>query len=260
MKVLSDVTKLLEGRVHNEDLEKAKHQLLAELKGLAPESYENRGTLYYYLLRIMLQGDVHFESPVLRDYFEKMQHNFREQELLYRQEVKHLKRKKDIEYKVKLMQSKAFYKIIEKYFASLELLYHKHDLHEAKERSYLAKMYFRKHSFHVRRKYSSHLGYILLEKTSNYGTSFLRWGATTVLFIMMFGWIFLIVDTLQTGGQMARGGGWYDYFYFSVVAFTTVGFGDITPVTILQKGLVAAEVLFGYLMLGMLINLIQKKL
>lgn len=260
MKVLAEVIKTLEGNVQSEDFSRHKHDLLEELKHLAPESYENRGTIYYYLLRVMLQGELHFESPVLHDYFEKMVHNFRKQEKAYRDEIRKHKQKRELEYKVKQMQAKAFYKIVEKYFASLELLYGKRDLHEPKERAYLQKMYFRKHSFRVKRNYSSHLAYVILEKTSNYGTSFVRWGITTLLFILFFGWIFLVIDTIQTGGMMVHGGGWYDYFYFSIVSFTTVGFGDITPVTVLQKILVGFEVLSGYVMLGMLINLIQKKL
>jgi uncharacterized membrane protein YtjA (UPF0391 family) len=53
----------------------------------------------------------------------------------------------------------------------------------------------------------------------------------------------------------------WDAFYFSVVTFTTLGFGDIIAGSHgLARMLVITEVSLGYISLGVLISLIMKKL
>lgn len=49
-------------------------------------------------------------------------------------------------------------------------------------------------------------------------------------------------------------------FYYSVVTFTTLGFGDITPKTIEASRWVMVEVIIGYIMLGGLISIFANKL
>jgi len=48
--------------------------------------------------------------------------------------------------------------------------------------------------------------------------------------------------------------------YFSVVTFATLGFGDIAPVSLVGKFWASLEVLSGYLMFGMLITLVVRKI
>ena len=48
--------------------------------------------------------------------------------------------------------------------------------------------------------------------------------------------------------------------YYSIVTFTTLGFGDITPRTPLAAVLVTLEVVLGYFMLGGLISILATKL
>jgi len=48
--------------------------------------------------------------------------------------------------------------------------------------------------------------------------------------------------------------------YYSVVTFTTLGFGDISPKTPLATFLVMIEVVLGYIMLGGLISILSAKL
>jgi uncharacterized protein YjbI with pentapeptide repeats len=48
--------------------------------------------------------------------------------------------------------------------------------------------------------------------------------------------------------------------YYSVITFTTLGFGDITPKTSLATWWVMAEVVLGYIMLGGLISILATKL
>jgi hypothetical protein len=47
----------------------------------------------------------------------------------------------------------------------------------------------------------------------------------------------------------------FSYFYYSIVTFTTLGFGDIVPTKWISELLVTIEVIFGYIMLGGLISI-----
>lgn len=44
--------------------------------------------------------------------------------------------------------------------------------------------------------------------------------------------------------------------YYSIITFTTLGFGDVTPITGLAQFFVTSEVVTGYLMLGGLISIL----
>jgi hypothetical protein len=56
--------------------------------------------------------------------------------------------------------------------------------------------------------------------------------------------------------------GRFDVLYFSVVTFTTLGFGDVTPLhgNSAAQAWIMAEVIFGYIMLGGLISIFANKL
>ena len=49
-------------------------------------------------------------------------------------------------------------------------------------------------------------------------------------------------------------------FYFSIVTFTTLGFGDVVADNTLARILVTLEVILGYIMLGGLISIFANKL
>jgi len=48
-------------------------------------------------------------------------------------------------------------------------------------------------------------------------------------------------------------------FYYSVVTFTTLGFGDITPTSSWAQAVVMLEVILGYFTLGLLISILADK-
>lgn len=50
-----------------------------------------------------------------------------------------------------------------------------------------------------------------------------------------------------------------DCLYFSIVTFTTLGFGDITPVKHIAQFVVISEVIIGYMVLGVFVFLLSKK-
>lgn len=52
---------------------------------------------------------------------------------------------------------------------------------------------------------------------------------------------------------------WYTPFYYSIVTYTTLGFGDVTPITKTAQVLVTAEVICGYVTLGLLLSILANK-
>ena len=54
--------------------------------------------------------------------------------------------------------------------------------------------------------------------------------------------------------------GFKSVFYYSVVTFTTLGFGDVVPCTTEASIWVSIEVILGYFMLGGLISILATKL
>jgi len=52
---------------------------------------------------------------------------------------------------------------------------------------------------------------------------------------------------------------WFDYFYFSVVTFTSLGYGDIHPVGVMGKMAACAEIISGLVMFGILLSFIANR-
>ena len=53
---------------------------------------------------------------------------------------------------------------------------------------------------------------------------------------------------------------WFGPFYFSIVTFTTLGFGDVKPNGVLGEMLTSSEVIFGYITLGLLLAVLAEKI
>ena len=51
----------------------------------------------------------------------------------------------------------------------------------------------------------------------------------------------------------------WSMWYFSIVTFTTLGFGDVVAANSTARLLVAAEVIVGYIMLGGLVSIFANK-
>jgi len=95
--------------------------------------------------------------------------------------------------------------------------------------------------------------------TSNYGKSILLWAFWSILLAFCFAWKYFNlgpcafeISNLQWNFETT--------LYYSVVTFTTLGFGDITPKTQLAAWWVATEVIVGYIMLGGLISIFATKM
>ena len=70
-------------------------------------------------------------------------------------------------------------------------------------------------------------------------------------FDMMLGW------GLMNYSNSAQS--WLTPFYYSIVTYTTLGFGDITPKHWLGEIIVISEVIMGYVTLGLLLSILANK-
>ena len=95
----------------------------------------------------------------------------------------------------------------------------------------------------------------LWELTSHCGRSIGLWMFWWFVLALVFG--FLHKDHIYVDPNTVRN--WYTSFYFSVVTFTTLGFGGVRPIDSLGQLWITLEVLAGYLMLGGLISILANK-
>jgi hypothetical protein len=85
---------------------------------------------------------------------------------------------------------------------------------------------------------------------------------SSAFFIVFFyGIIYKIMDVLQVPQELLdRGLVFWDYLYFSIVTFTTVGFGDLTPrMAPFYQILVATQSLAGVFMMGLFVFTLARK-
>ncbi len=237
----------------SEDLEKASRSIKESLTSIDKNNYEELGVHFYYLLRIMLRGHMLFEKDIAKYYYRKMSENFKKQEEKYKENLKNSEKTEVVK-----MQLDVFYQMMERYFSSLEIIYAKKNFPEGKQRSYSEKMDYRKRMHLFRKQYGKYLGYKFLAIASGYGTDFRRWGQISVIFVLIFSGLYAFFDNFVS--PAIETSHWYDYFYFSITTFTTLGFGDIAPLSVIAKILTNIESFVGFIMLGVYINLIQKKI
>ena len=96
------------------------------------------------------------------------------------------------------------------------------------------------------------------------GRSFIRWAFWSMILAICFGFIFRYnADCFHIAkGATLSEAHWFTPFYYSIVTFTTLGFGDVVPdiTNGMMQLCVTLEVILGYLMLGGLISILATKL
>ncbi|MDE0635393.1 MAG: pentapeptide repeat-containing protein [Candidatus Poribacteria bacterium] len=110
--------------------------------------------------------------------------------------------------------------------------------------------------------------------SSDYGRSLALWALWSLLIALSFSFVYMQSPTwypewlheampefqeVITGDENGDLTFWKS-FYFSIVTFTTLGFGDVVAVNTPAHILVTIEVIFGYIMLGGLISIFANKL
>lgn len=95
----------------------------------------------------------------------------------------------------------------------------------------------------------------------DFGRSLSKLAGYAVIVASIFGGVYAL--------DFHLGWGWMDYsdsaaswvspFYYSLVTYTTLGFGDITPVHWVGEVIVVTEVVLGYVTLGMLLSILANR-
>ena len=91
----------------------------------------------------------------------------------------------------------------------------------------------------------------------------LHWALTSLILAVIFGTVYFVMGPARFAVDCLPTEGWRSFLtmlYYSVVTFTTLGFGDITPKTLPTAMVVTIEVFVGYVMLGGLISIFANKL
>ena len=91
------------------------------------------------------------------------------------------------------------------------------------------------------------------------GRSLGRWAGWSLLLALLFAFLYWLLGSNSFDTQHLN----FNFFtmlYYSVVTFTTLGFGDIIPKTTTAAMCVTVEVILGYVMLGGLITIFASKL
>ena len=79
------------------------------------------------------------------------------------------------------------------------------------------------------------------------------YGSIYLSCIPIFGLIYLLTPSVLCGVP------WFDNFYFSAVTITTLGYGDLLPVTGLGKGLASFQAVFGVGLIGLFLNALAER-
>jgi len=243
---------IIQGHHEKQQLKEAEKFLSNYEKNIDKKKFEEIAIAKYFLLSAKLQYGLSFETQIEKKLYKDMIENFRKR-CEFLENFHNTKKSLMSE-----MQLNAFYKTIEGYFTHLEYLYEKHDFYSAMDRLHKEKMDIRFKIFKLRKKWKRWFVYYMIRETSMYGTSFLRWMYTLFITVSIFAMLFYLTDT-NMAMVKDHGNNIFSYFYFSLVTVTTLGYGDISPITTTQKIIAMIETLIGYIQLGILLTLIQKK-
>ncbi len=96
--------------------------------------------------------------------------------------------------------------------------------------------------------------------TSDCGRNWVLWAAWSQMIAVLFALIYLCFPSMIEITSSLAAGNFLTYFYFSLVTFTTLGFGDIHAATSAGAIVVSVQVVIGYIFLGGLVAMLADKL
>ncbi len=101
----------------------------------------------------------------------------------------------------------------------------------------------------------NHFLFYIWKITSDCGRSMALWCIWIIILTLFFAWVYTKVG-IDYGKYPTP----LSAIYFSVVTFTTLGYGDIRPTTVGGEIAAMAEVIIGYMMLGGLLSILSNKM
>jgi hypothetical protein len=109
-------------------------------------------------------------------------------------------------------------------------------------------------TFVVQAKYPQAAAYWVWKATANYGESLGRWFLSCLAVLILFSLLFYFTNSIAPVTHA------FDYFYFSTITFSTLGYGDIHPTGTIGQAMACLEVACGFIMFGILLTLIGNRL
>lgn len=139
---------------------------------------------------------------------------------------------------------------------------------------YLQEKDFSRQQSREKKNYARFITYSLWKYSCSYGTSLIRWFATSAIIIIIFGALYYqynftitssaslnqFLQDIKPSIKISTVDNWFSSYYYSVVTFATLGYGDITPNDLSGQIFSVIEVLTGYIMLGGLLSVFSKKI
>jgi len=166
------------------------------------------------------------------------------------------------------------YDILTKAYQEFEKIFSYHHMNDMNDKVYYerTKLYHKSHWEEAKIAWSSKdVGqmiksisfsalHLFFNKYCGHGVFTLKPICISLVAVIIFSLIFCGLNLIDYATQSVdHTVGWLQSFYFSVVTFTTLGFGDIVPINCIGQFLVAIEVMLGYLMLYTLVAILFRK-
>ena len=104
------------------------------------------------------------------------------------------------------------------------------------------------------RNYPAAVTYGLWRLLAGYGESISHWVVSSLIVLLGFAILYRWSHSI---GPIHD---WFDYVYFSVITFTSLGYGDIHPTKVLGEMLASLEITGGLLMFGLFITILSSRL
>ena len=92
----------------------------------------------------------------------------------------------------------------------------------------------------------------------DYGRSLSVFAAVSFGLVAIYGAILSIFSHILDFKDSANS--WFTPYYFSIVTYTTLGFGDVRPATIVGGIVVTREVILGYTTLSLLLSVLAQSI
>jgi tetratricopeptide (TPR) repeat protein len=139
---------------------------------------------------------------------------------------------------------------------------------------YVQQREYERRAFKIQSQYPKYFGYLLWKITSMYGTSLGRWLFLSLLITVSFGICYAnypcpslvpdeiekLLTAIKPEIKITGLNNFFSPYYYSIVSFTTLGYGDIMPANLSAQIFFVVEVFTGYMMLGGLLTVFSKKL
>jgi len=134
--------------------------------------------------------------------------------------------------------------------------------------------FYRVNYLDSKRKESHSISLLIWKITSNYGENVILWAGWSIFILILFGfiysnlpcpeiypvWLSNLLCNINPEFGISSISNSFTPYYFSIVTFTTLGFGDVIPLNLAAQIWTTLEVILGYIMLGGLISIFSKSL